>query len=62
MIRTLLVALLTAAGISHACAQGNDPNKPIRWIVPYPPGGGTDVVARPMKWAKIVKENGIKPD
>jgi tripartite-type tricarboxylate transporter receptor subunit TctC len=22
------------------------PNRPIHWIVPYPPGGGTDVVAR----------------
>ncbi|MEP6657000.1 MAG: tripartite tricarboxylate transporter substrate binding protein [Betaproteobacteria bacterium] len=22
------------------------PNQPVKWIVPYPPGGGTDVVAR----------------
>ncbi len=48
MIRTLLVALVAAAGISSACAQGNYPNKPIRWIIPYAPGGGTDVVARPL--------------
>ena len=27
------------------------PNKPIRFIVPYPPGGGTDVVARIMNEA-----------
>ena len=37
------VVLALAAGI----AQAQDyPNKPIRMIVPYPPGGGTDVVAR----------------
>src|SRR5262249_23375130 len=22
------------------------PSKPVRWIVPYPPGGGTDVISR----------------
>ena len=48
MTRTLLLALFTAAGMSSAYAQGNYPNKPIRWIIPYAPGGGTDVVARPI--------------
>jgi tripartite-type tricarboxylate transporter receptor subunit TctC len=40
--RVLTVALLTA---TLASAQ-TSPSKPIEWVVPYPAGGGTDVVAR----------------
>jgi tripartite-type tricarboxylate transporter receptor subunit TctC len=43
MRRMFLASLLLAAGLAHA---QDYPNKPIRMIVPYPPGGGTDVVAR----------------
>jgi len=43
MRRMLVAALLIAAGLAHA---QDYPVKPIRMIVPYPPGGGTDVVAR----------------
>ena len=44
MKRTLVLVLgLLAATLAGA---QDWPSKPIRFIVPYPPGGGTDVIAR----------------
>lgn len=36
-------------GVSTVLAQsGGYPNKPMRWVVPYAAGGGTDVISRPI--------------
>lgn len=48
MIRGVLVAAAVAAAASAHAAQENYPNKPMRWVVPYAPGGGTDVIVRPI--------------
>ena len=43
----LSVALSLFAAAGPACAQ-TYPDRPIRWIIPWPPGGGADVIARLM--------------
>ena len=42
------LALLCSVLELPAAAQSDYPNKPIRWIVSYPPGGTTDLLARLM--------------
>jgi tripartite-type tricarboxylate transporter receptor subunit TctC len=58
----LLAAILLAPAFAHA--QESYPSKPVRLIVPFPPGAGTDAVARVMAQkmgerlkASIVVEN-----
>jgi tripartite-type tricarboxylate transporter receptor subunit TctC len=41
-----LIAAALLAGTTGAYAQGNYPSQPVKWIVPYAPGGTTDVIAR----------------
>ena len=47
MNRTVVLAVLLALAAGTTGAQ-EWPNKPVRVIVPFPPGGGTDTVARPL--------------
>ena len=42
-ITTAILVLMTGSAFAQASAY---PDKPIRFVVPYPPGGGTDVIAR----------------
>ena len=50
MQRRTLLSALAAAGATTAApwaaAQSAWPDQPLRWVVPYPAGGGTDVLAR----------------
>src|SRR4051812_2410762 len=57
-IRTRL-AFLILISISMGAAAQAFPNKPIRWVVPFPPGGGADFTARTI--AQKLSENIGKP-
>ncbi|MEY4598603.1 MAG: hypothetical protein RLZZ445_1400 [Pseudomonadota bacterium] len=50
----LLAATLGALPMASALGQ-SFPNKPMRLILPYPPGGGSDTIARPF--ARKMAEN-----
>ena len=45
-IRRVAVVVLAACTLLGAASAQTYPNKPIKWIVPYPPAGTTDVLAR----------------
>ena len=44
--RALLGVAVFLAGVVPAMAQDAYPNRPIRWVVPFPPGGPTDTLSR----------------
>jgi tripartite-type tricarboxylate transporter receptor subunit TctC len=50
LLSRLVPALALVLGVTAlpATAQTDFPTKPIKWIVPYPPGGTTDLLARLM--------------
>ena len=53
----LIVALLALAGFALPAVAQTFPAKPIRLIVPVPPGGGTDTVSRIVA-AELGKQTG----
>jgi tripartite-type tricarboxylate transporter receptor subunit TctC len=56
---SLILSTLTAIAIFFSCSVFADtyPNKPVRWVIPFQPGGGTDMVARPIA-AKLTERIG----
>ena len=40
------IALVAGLALSAAAAAQSWPQKPVRFIVPFPPGGATDISAR----------------
>jgi tripartite-type tricarboxylate transporter receptor subunit TctC len=59
-----LAATILATVIAQAALAQPFPSKPVKMIVPFPPGGGTDILARPLaqklseKWGQpVIIEN-----
>lgn len=55
-VRFVLLIAMAGATLAHA-QESRYPNKPIRWVIPFAPGGGTDMVARPIA-AKLTDKLG----
>ena len=55
--RLAALSLLIISATHAWVQQAGYPNKPIRWVIPFAPGGGTDMVARPVA-AKLTERIG----
>ena len=49
LLATVFTISLSVLGFAQVAGAQSWPTKPIKFVVPYPPGGGTDVIARIMQ-------------
>ena len=53
-----ILALGTLAAAAPASAQSDYPNREIRWIIPWNPGGSNDIMARFLQ--PLLAEQGVE--